>query len=78
MALKQLKLLEELGIHLRDIYVINGKAVGRKGWVGEGGRGGGVGGGRGTGGEERVGLSNCVRKNNKFGKHSDVYEPIWF
>ena len=42
------------------------------------GRGLGVGGGGVAGGEERVGLSDCVRKNNKFGKHSDVYEPIWF
>ena len=64
MALKQLKLREDLGIHLRDIYVINGKAARRKGWVGGGWGGGwgsgGVGGG--AGGEERVGLSDCVRK----------------
>ena len=62
MALKQLKLREDLGIHLRDIYVINGKAAGRKGWVGEGGGGGRVGGREGGRGEERVGLSDCVRK----------------
>ena len=45
MALKQHKLREDLGIHLRDIYVINGKAARRKGWGGGGVLEVGVGGG---------------------------------